>query len=141
MATVSWTLGRKLSCLLYTIFYGLACVSKHFNSFYILFFGRVMSGIATSLLHSSFESWMIHEHRKEGYPEHWMDKTFQVSLFCHFLNCFFLILHACCSQARSLTPGINDFPSTFISSWLLAKVWLLFLLASVLRSLLSTLVS
>ena len=35
------------------------------------------SGIATSLLHSSFESWMIHEHKKLGYAEDLLDQTFQ----------------------------------------------------------------
>lgn len=33
-----------------------------FSSFWILFLGRVVSGIATSLLFSVFESWLVNEH-------------------------------------------------------------------------------
>jgi MFS family permease len=61
--------GRKANCILYGITYGLACVTKHFNNFGILMIGRLLGGIATSILYSAFESWVIYEHHKRGFSE------------------------------------------------------------------------
>ena len=48
----------------YVFAYTCGCVTKHFNDFNILFVGRVFSGVATSLLYSAFESWLVAEHKK-----------------------------------------------------------------------------
>ena len=52
-------LGRKRACQLYCVLYALACVTKHVKSYWVLMLGRVLGGIATSLLFSSFEVWLI----------------------------------------------------------------------------------
>lgn len=44
--------------------YTLGCLTKHFNNFWVLCGGRVLCGIATSLLFSAFESWLVSEHFK-----------------------------------------------------------------------------
>ena len=59
--------GRKRFTVLYCVIYALACCTKHFNSFAVLAFGRILAGIATSLLYSSFESWLVCEHGQRGY--------------------------------------------------------------------------
>jgi MFS transporter, MFS domain-containing protein family, molybdate-anion transporter len=59
--------GRRTNCILYGVLYGLACITKHFNNFSILMVGRLLGGIATSILYSAFESWLIHEHHKRGF--------------------------------------------------------------------------
>ena len=38
--------------------------------------GRVLGGISTSLLFSAFESWMVTEHRRRGFPESLLASTF-----------------------------------------------------------------
>lgn len=58
--------GRKANCLLFVVLYSLSCVTKHFNDFNILMFGRLTGGISTSILYSAFETWMIHEHKAAG---------------------------------------------------------------------------
>lgn len=58
--------GRKRAALLYCITYALGCATKHVNSFWVLAAGRVLCGIATSLLFSAFESWLVSEHFKVG---------------------------------------------------------------------------
>lgn len=60
----SWVdrLGRKRGCQLYCILYMLSCCSKHFSNFWVLMLGRLSSGVATSLLFSAFESWLVREH-------------------------------------------------------------------------------
>ncbi|CAG9539607.1 unnamed protein product [Cercopithifilaria johnstoni] len=59
--------GRRLSCLLYAVLYATACVTMHFTNFWILIIGRVFGGIATSILYSAFESWLLCEHSKHGF--------------------------------------------------------------------------
>lgn len=54
--------GRKMNCLIFAILYGASCLTKHFNNFSILMIGRLLGGVATSILMSAFETWMIHEH-------------------------------------------------------------------------------
>jgi MFS transporter, MFS domain-containing protein family, molybdate-anion transporter len=61
--------GRRFNCILYGILYGAACLTKHFNNFYILMFGRLLAGISTSILYSAFESWLIYEHKMRGFDE------------------------------------------------------------------------
>ncbi len=68
--------GRKRMSVAYAVFYGLACVTKLYNNFALLLFGRVLSGIATSLLFSSFESWMVSEHQKFQFAPAWLSQTF-----------------------------------------------------------------
>ncbi len=58
--------GRRTLALAFCVFYGLACVTKLFNSYAILMLGRLLSGVATSLLFSVFEAWMVSEHKVSG---------------------------------------------------------------------------
>ena len=60
--------GRKKAALAYVLTYTLGCVTKHFNSFRVLLVGRLFCGVATSLLNSAFESWLVAEHSKVGGP-------------------------------------------------------------------------
>jgi len=55
------TIGRKLGCQLYCLLYIVACMSKHFGNLPALLLGRLAGGVATSLLFSAFESWLIGE--------------------------------------------------------------------------------
>lgn len=73
--------GRKRAALIYVISYTLGCFTKHFNSFWILFFGRVFCGVATSLLYSAFESWLVAEHFKRGFNADWLGGTFSQAVF------------------------------------------------------------
>jgi len=47
----------QLSCMIYCLLYIVSCMSKHSPDFYVLLFGRLTGGMATSILFSSFESW------------------------------------------------------------------------------------
>ncbi|KRZ80190.1 Major facilitator superfamily domain-containing protein 5 [Trichinella papuae] len=63
------TVGRKKICILYGILYALSCITKHSDDFWILLIGRFLGGIATSLLYSAFESWLVCESFKQGFEE------------------------------------------------------------------------
>ncbi|KAA3470057.1 molybdate-anion transporter-like [Gossypium australe] len=56
--------GRKRACITYCITYILSCITKHSPEYKVLMIGRVLGGIATSLLFSAFESWLVAEHNK-----------------------------------------------------------------------------
>lgn len=51
--------GRRKLCLAFCVAYALACVCITIPSLPTLLFGRVLGGIATSILFSAFESWVI----------------------------------------------------------------------------------
>eukprot|EP00667_Euglena_gracilis_P015949 EG_transcript_16628 len=70
--------GRRLNCIMYGIIYCICCITKHFNNYNTLMFGRLMGGIATSILWSAFESWMISEHHTRGFEESWISSTFSL---------------------------------------------------------------
>jgi len=73
--------GRKKSCILFGILYGVSCLTKHFNNFHILLVGRLLGGIATSILYSGFESWLVCQHQKSGFSSDWLSDTFSLAIF------------------------------------------------------------
>ena len=68
--------GRKKAALTYVLVYSLGCFTKHSSSFSILLGGRLLCGVATSLLYSAFESWLVAEHFKRGYEADLLGGTF-----------------------------------------------------------------
>lgn len=73
--------GRKKAALTYVASYAFGCATKHFKSFGILFVGRIFCGIATSLLFSAFESWLVAEHFKRGFEADLLGNTFSIAVF------------------------------------------------------------
>ena len=68
--------------MLYGFFQVLGCLAKQYPDFRVLCFAHISLGIATSLLYSSFESWMVVEH----------EKVIPISGTCLPL-CFYSFLH------------------------------------------------
>eukprot|EP00730_Choanoeca_flexa_P019191 TRINITY_DN9366_c0_g1_i2.p1 TRINITY_DN9366_c0_g1~~TRINITY_DN9366_c0_g1_i2.p1 ORF type:complete len:498 (+),score=67.35 TRINITY_DN9366_c0_g1_i2:122-1615(+) len=73
--------GRRQMCITFCWIYSLSCMLKLFTNFYALMMARFLSGIATSLLLSTFESWMIAQHNREGFPSEWLPRTFALATF------------------------------------------------------------
>eukprot|EP01083_Nonionella_stella_P204377 745087_1 len=67
--------GRKKFVILFAIIYATSCMTKHFKDFNILMLGRLTGGIATSLLFSVFEAWLIGAHARAGVMSH-LGKSF-----------------------------------------------------------------
>jgi len=68
--------GRRRMCVAYGIIYSLRCLTKHSRDFRVLLLGRVFGGVATSIVWSGFEAWMVSEHRRQGFPDEWLSDTF-----------------------------------------------------------------
>jgi len=74
-------LGRKNACLLYCVTYLMACFTKLVPDYWVLMLGRFLSGVSTSLLFSVFESWMVCEHKNQGFDPALMGNTFSNAVF------------------------------------------------------------
>lgn len=73
--------GRKFNVLVFVITYALSCATKHVNDFNVLLIGRIFAGIATSILFSAFESWLISEHNQRGHDPALLSDTFSKAQF------------------------------------------------------------
>lgn len=77
--------GRKLCAVLYCVLYAAACVTKHVNTYSVLMVGRLLGGAATSLLFSTFECWMVGEHRRCGFSDDLLRYMFGLMFFVQYL--------------------------------------------------------
>lgn len=62
VGTIADRFGRKKMCLAYCVLYIISCCTKHWKIYGVLMLGRVTGGIATSILFSCFECWLVSEH-------------------------------------------------------------------------------
>ncbi len=75
-------LGRKKMALCFCLTYTFCCLTKLSPSYWVLMLGRVLGGISTSMLFSTFESWYVYEHtERHGFPNEWIGVTFSVTTF------------------------------------------------------------
>ncbi|KAH8809242.1 hypothetical protein F5884DRAFT_677486 [Xylogone sp. PMI_703] len=65
---------QRLACQVFCIIYALSCLSLLSSSLAVLFTGRVLGGIASTLMFSVFESWMIMEYHRLGLGEEGEEK-------------------------------------------------------------------
>ncbi|GAB6032735.1 Molybdate-anion transporter [Chamberlinius hualienensis] len=120
--------GRKRSSLIFCLIYMFCCLTKISSDFYWLALGRIMGGVATSLLFSTFESWYIYEHcQKHQYPVDWMSLTFSKATLCNgFLAIVAGILANIFAETFAfgpLAPFLMAVPVLFISMILIAVKW------------------
>mmetsp|Transcript_13577 Transcript_13577/g.30114 ORF Transcript_13577/g.30114 Transcript_13577/m.30114 type:complete len:625 (+) Transcript_13577:238-2112(+) len=73
--------GRKRMALVYCACYTLSCLAKHFRPFWVLLLGRVLGGIATSLLFSVFDAWLIRAHAIRRIDKSYLSDSFSAANF------------------------------------------------------------
>jgi len=66
----------KKPYLMFRLILQLSCALLRVNNYPILFFSRLLSGIATSFLSTCFECWMVSEHFKQGFAPELLRGTF-----------------------------------------------------------------
>lgn len=81
VASMADKFGRRNNALLYCFIYILSCLTKHSVNFKVLLVGRILGGIATSILFSAFESWMVYEHFAHRFSPTWLRETFAKAQF------------------------------------------------------------
>lgn len=78
--------GRKSNCLLYCLVYSLSCLTKNSPNYHHLMVGRVLGGLATSILFASFESWCITAYREQRLDSSGLDEVFTNIAFANALT-------------------------------------------------------
>ena len=58
--------GRKNACLAYCAITSLSCLSVLSNNISVLFAGRALGGLGTTLMYTVFEAWMVTEYNQRG---------------------------------------------------------------------------
>ncbi|KFD63217.1 hypothetical protein M514_24594, partial [Trichuris suis] len=96
--------GRKLNCILYGAMYAMSCVTKHFSNFGILLVGRLLGGIATSILCTSFEAWLVHENFKLSLDEFHLKILFSKAVL---LNCVVAISSGIVAHVAASVAGLT----------------------------------
>lgn len=70
-------LGRRQTCLLFCLSYSACCLTKLSRDYFVLIVGRVLGGLSTSLLTTTFEAWYVHRHVEvHDFPKEWILSTF-----------------------------------------------------------------
>ncbi|XP_056130455.1 molybdate-anion transporter isoform X1 [Lampris incognitus] len=70
-------LGRRHTCLLFCVAYSACCLTKLSRDYFVLIIGRVLGGLSTSLLSTTFEAWYVHRHVDvRDFPKEWIPSTF-----------------------------------------------------------------
>ncbi len=67
--------GRRRACLAFCGIHSLAAVSVCFDELPILILGRVLGGVALTLLWTAFESWLIAEYNERGFARSGLSLT------------------------------------------------------------------
>ncbi|PSN46438.1 Molybdate-anion transporter [Blattella germanica] len=74
--------GRKRLCIAYSILYAASCITKASPNFIVLLLGRILGGICTSILFSTFEAWYIYQHvQKSHFPHEYINLTLAKATF------------------------------------------------------------
>lgn len=81
VASVADKYGRRNNALFYCLLYSLSCLTKHSSKFSILLFGRLLGGIAYSILFSAFEAWIVYEHHGRLFDTSLLAATFARAQF------------------------------------------------------------
>ncbi|KAF9652567.1 DUF791-domain-containing protein [Thelephora ganbajun] len=61
--------GRRRLCMVFCVTYTITCMCITVPSLPILFFGRVLGGVSTSILYSAFESWLVSSSNHLALPQ------------------------------------------------------------------------
>ncbi|KAI8085387.1 hypothetical protein BDF21DRAFT_236573 [Thamnidium elegans] len=73
------TWGRKRICIVFCCTMLTAISIRLINNYALLFLSHVLSGLATALMYSVFESWYVSEHTSRGFPAEWRARTFALA--------------------------------------------------------------
>ncbi|CAF0782605.1 unnamed protein product [Adineta steineri] len=125
VASLADKYGRRNTCLLYGILYGVSCITKHFPNFQILFVGRLLAGMATSILFSAFESWLVNEHQRRNFEPETLGTIFANA---YFGNSVVAILSGITAQIAATKFGyVAPFDSAILvfiaMCFILATTW------------------
>lgn len=100
------SMGRKKGILIYCVLEVIINILEHFPNFWLLWVSRIMGGVSTSLLFTAFEAWMVSAHRRQGFPEEWLEDTFGIASSGNGLSAIVagLIAHVAADHLGEIGP-------------------------------------
>jgi len=105
--------GRKKFVLLFCVIYAIGCATKHVRNFGVLMLGRLMGGIATSLLFSVFDTWYIKAHNTARFDKALIANTFSYAAYGNSIIAILAgLLANKIANASTMTRFIDDRPFT-----------------------------
>lgn len=67
---------RKLGCLFCAFIYTVETLMTESAAYEVLFAGRILAGLASSMMHSVFESWLNSEAKRLRATDAWLSDVF-----------------------------------------------------------------
>lgn len=98
-------IGRKAGCMAFAVLYALSALTTRANSLWVLAAGRVLGGVATSLLFSAPEAWLVGENQKRGFEGRWLGECFSWAYFGDGLAAILAGYLAETAAGRKAAPG------------------------------------
>lgn len=116
--------GRRAFVILFSVVYAASCLTKHFNNYGILMIGRLLGGVATSLLFSVFDAWLIRSHADADLPKSFLSKSFSWAAYGNSVAAILagLIANkiANASTMKPIAQGSNIYRGGFLNPFDLA---------------------
>ena len=109
--------GRKRMALVYCLSYTLSCLAKHMRPFGMLLLGRILGGIATSLLFSVFDAWLIRAAALQKIDKAFLSECFAAANFGSSIVAILAGL-----VANNFVEGANPLRPVF---WRAAQAWMI----------------
>mmetsp|Transcript_78071 Transcript_78071/g.226523 ORF Transcript_78071/g.226523 Transcript_78071/m.226523 type:complete len:448 (-) Transcript_78071:66-1409(-) len=116
--------GRKKSCIVYLVLEIIINICEHYNNFAVLWVSRFLGGITTCILFTGFESWMVSEHRRRGFPEAWVADTFSKGSFINGLSAIIagILAQVCADRFGEIGPfqaaiALTALALIFVAFW------------------------
>lgn len=120
--------GRKRLCVTYSFLYAISCLTKASPLYSVLIIGRILGGICTSILFSTFEAWYVHQHiQKFHFPPQWINITLAKATFYNG------VLAICAGVMSNIIAEWGEFgpvspfmiavPCLLISAFLTMFIW------------------
>ena len=116
LGTLADKFGRKRFTQVYSILYIMSCLLMHVNHLPLLIIGRVLGGLATSLLYSVFDSWLCAEHTARKYPASLMSTIYTSQTFLNSISAILAGLVA--QRVSSVLSMTNIGGSVFIGGYI-----------------------
>ena len=113
-----------MACRVFCITYSVSCVTVLFDDIVILFLGRILGGLSTTLMYSVFESWMVTEYHHQDLDDAGgsLNEIFGAMAT---LNSVVAII------AGLFAEGISDFTGTQKAPFMMAIVCLILAFVSI----------
>jgi MFS transporter, MFS domain-containing protein family, molybdate-anion transporter len=120
--------GRRLACLVYCAAYTLTCLSMLSDDLIVLFVGRLCGGVATTLLFSVFEAWLITEYHERGLSSSELTLS-EIFAYMTTLSCIVAIVSGVAGDAlvaqlgSRLWPFVASIVCCAAAGWLMLRRW------------------